>query len=69
MSDMYRIMYTTLFHAVTDALEDLAWGRIGQAESRLQMAQKITEEIYISYEDDKESGKIVEIFGENVKNS
>lgn len=69
MSDMYRIMYTALFHAVTDALEDLAWGRIGRAETRLQMAQRMTEELYISYEDDKESEGIVEIFGENVKNS
>ena len=68
MSDMYRIMYTTLFRAVTDAREDLAWGRIGQAESRLQMAQRVTEDIFISYEDHKEPEKIVEIFGENVKN-
>lgn len=69
MSDMYRIMYTTLFTAVTDALEDLAWGRIGQAESRLQITQKITEDIYISCEKHNDPDEIVEIFGENVKNS
>ena len=53
MSDMYQIMYTTLFNAVTDALEELAWGKIEQAESRLQMAQRMTEEIYISNKADK----------------
>lgn len=44
----YQTMYTTLFNAVTDALEELAHRNSGRAEDILKAAQLRTEEQYIS---------------------
>ena len=43
-------MYSTLFNAITDALEDLEKQNIGLARERLIAAQQKTEEIYIEAE-------------------
>ncbi len=46
----YQKMYTTLFNAITDALEDMQKQNIGLAQDRLMAAQQKTEEIYIDAE-------------------
>ena len=68
MTELYEEMYHRLFNAITDALRLLEEGNIWEAKKLLMDAQGETEEMYISYEDDKDSDEIVEIFGENVEN-
>ena len=46
----YQKMYTTLFNAVTDALEKMEVQNYGDAKELLISAQQKTEEIYISDE-------------------
>ena len=48
---MYKKMYTTLFNAVTDALELLEDHQFEAAHLKLMAAQRETEEICISAED------------------
>ena len=48
---MYKKMYTTLFNAVTDALELMEDRQFEAAHLKLIAAQRETEEIYISAED------------------
>ena len=43
----YQKMYTTLFNAITDALEEIQKQNIGLAQEQLMAAQQKTEEIYI----------------------
>ena len=45
---MYQKMYTTLFNAVTDALELMEGRKFEAARLKLMAAQRKTEEIYIS---------------------
>lgn len=47
----YRLMYSLLFNAVTDALSFLAQGDTETAAKKLIAAQQKTEELYISAED------------------
>ena len=68
MTELYEKMYHRLFNAITDALRLLEEGNIWEAKKLLMDVQGETEEMYMSYEDDKDSDKIVEIFGENVEN-
>ena len=49
MSD-YNKMYTTLFNAITNALEKLEWQNYGDAKDLLIAAQQKAEEIYITAE-------------------
>ena len=44
----YQKMYTTLFNAITDALEEIQKQNIGLAQERLIAAQQLAEDIYIS---------------------
>ncbi len=46
----YQKMYTTLFNAITDALEEMQKQNIGLAQERLIAAQQQTEDIYIGAE-------------------
>ena len=64
---MYKKMYFRLFNAITDVLEALEQGNIWDAKRLLMEAQCAAEEMYISAEDDEESGQIVEIFGETTE--
>lgn len=66
---MYEQLYHLLFNSITDALELLEKGNVWDAKSLLMSAQCKAEKIYISHEDDNDTGKIVEIFVENVKKS
>jgi hypothetical protein len=47
---MYQKMYSTLFNAITDALEQLERKNISSAEDILKAAQCAAEEIYISWD-------------------
>ena len=47
----YQKMYTTLFNAVTDALEQMESQNYGDARATLIAAQQKVEEIYITAED------------------
>ena len=47
----YRLMYSLLFNAVTDALSFLAQEDTETAAKKLIAAQQKTEELYISAED------------------
>ena len=47
----YQKMYTTLFNAITDAIETIRSHNYGTAEDILIRAQQKTEELYISAED------------------
>lgn len=44
----YQKMYTTLFNAITDALNLLEDGDLWDARAVLRRAQQATEELYIS---------------------
>ena len=46
----YQKMYTTLFNAITDALEELEKQNVGLAREMLIAAQQKTEEMYIEAE-------------------
>lgn len=46
----YQKMYTTLFNAITDALEEMQKQNIGLAQERLIAAQQLAEDIYIGAE-------------------
>ena len=46
----YQKMYTTLFNAITDALEEMQKQNIGLAQERLITAQQQAEDIYIDAE-------------------
>lgn len=43
----YKKLYTTLFNAITDALEDMGKQNYGLASERLMHAQLTTEALYI----------------------
>ena len=44
----YQKLYTTLFNAITDALEDMGKQNYGLASERLMHAQLATEALYIA---------------------
>lgn len=44
----YQKMYTLLFNAITDALQNLADGAVEQAAVRLAAAQQQAEALYLS---------------------
>ena len=46
----YQKMYTTLFNAITDALEQMEKQNFGTAKETLIAAQQQAEEIYMSAE-------------------
>ena len=46
----YQKMYTTLFNAITDALEKIEGQNYGDAKELLIAAQQKTEDIYIKTE-------------------
>ena len=46
----YQKMYTTLFNAITDAIEKIQQRNCAAAEKILIQAQQETEELYISAE-------------------
>ncbi len=46
----YQKMYTTLFNAITDALEQMESQNFGTAKETLIAAQQEAEEIYMSAE-------------------
>ena len=46
----YQKMYTTLFNAITDALEQMESQNFGTAKETLITAQQEAEEIYMSAE-------------------
>lgn len=43
----YKKLYTTLFNAITDALEDMGKQNYGLASERLMHAQLTTEALYV----------------------
>lgn len=47
----YQKLYTLMFNAVTDALEDLNAMNFGAARDRLRAAQVQAEELYISQDE------------------
>ena len=47
----YQKMYTILFNAITDAIENIQQRNYGNAEELLVRAQQTTEDIYIEAED------------------
>ena len=47
----YQKMYTTLFNAMTDAIENIEKLNYGTAKEILIQAQQKTEELYIDAED------------------
>ena len=51
----YQKLYTSLFNAVTDAIEQLDQFQPGTARTILIRAQKTAEETYISSADEDES--------------
>ena len=48
----YRKLYTTIFNAITDALEALDQWKEEEAERLLEVAQEKTEELYVTEEDE-----------------
>ena len=48
----YQKLYTLLFNAVTDAVEELEALNLGRAKERLVAAQRQAEEQYIESEED-----------------
>ena len=48
---MYRKMYTHLFNAVTDALEEMERQNFGAARQLLVQAQQDCEELYLDAEE------------------
>ena len=54
MVKMYRKMYTTLFNAVTEALELMARAQYIDAEAVLKKGQLETERIFILWEEQGE---------------
>ena len=51
----YQKMYTTLFNAITDAIESIRLGSYDSAEDILIHAQQQTEELYIAAEEYRSS--------------
>lgn len=49
----YQKMYTILFNAISDVLKDLEDLNIGLAKNRLMEAQALTEEPYISQDEEE----------------
>ena len=49
----YQKMYTLLFNAITDALQNLADGAVEQASVRLAAAQQQAEALYLSDTEEK----------------
>ena len=47
----YQKMYTILFNAITDAIENIQQRNYGNAEELLVRTQQETEELYIDAED------------------
>lgn len=47
----YQKLYTTLFNAITDAVEELERANFGLAADRLRAAQQQTEEAYMEMDD------------------
>ena len=52
---IYKKMYSTLFNAVTDALEDMYQQDFAHAGLRLQLAQREVEEMFLIWEDEQEN--------------
>ena len=50
----YQKLYTLLFNAVTDAVEELEALNVGAAKVRLISAQQRAEELYVSGEEDQD---------------
>ena len=59
----YKKLYTTLFNAITDALEDLGKQNYGLAAERLMHAQLTTESLYIESGLKKEKNHIEKEIG------
>ena len=53
----YKKLYTTLFNAITDALEDMGKQNYGLASERLMHAQLATETLYITSGSKKRKSK------------
>lgn len=51
----YQKLYTLMFNAATDVLEDLNAMNFGAARDRLRFAQQRAEELYISRDDSPDS--------------
>lgn len=49
----YAKLYTLLFNAATDALEELERLNIGAAKERLRAAQQAAEELYVADGEEK----------------
>ncbi len=49
--DVYRAMYLTLFHAATDAVQEIRQRNYGLAEQILIRAQQKAEEQYLEQEE------------------
>lgn len=49
-ADLYQKLYTTMFNAVTEALEELDAGHARQAGDLLRRAQCRTEELYMDWD-------------------
>ena len=47
----YQKMYTTLFNAIIDALEQLTLQNVGEAKETLMQAQQKAEELYMKSDD------------------
>lgn len=61
---MYRSMYLCLFHAITDALEQIEARNYGLAEQRLKDAQCEAERLYIEEGNAKKGNTSVTICGD-----
>lgn len=53
----YKKLYTTLFNAITDALEDMGKQNYGLASERLMHAQLAAEALYIASRSKKRKAK------------
>ena len=47
----YQKLYTTLFNAITDALEELEQHNVGRAKEVLRRAQRESEDLYLDSEE------------------
>lgn len=50
----YQKMYTVMFNAISDALEEIDKLNVGRAQEILRDAQSRTEEIYVSREEEED---------------
>lgn len=56
----YQKLYSTIYNAVTDAIEEMKETRYCKAMEILILAQQKTEEMYITADDEKE-GNIIKL--------